>query len=133
MAVASLTKFTLNKGAFDRLTRSRQGPIGRDLQKRGLRVTARMKANATGSGGGPQIRTGTLHSAISFLRFGTDTKGLLADIGPQGQRVVKRGWNYAILLEGPGSVNDPAITLQGGPFGTAVRRPFMARSLDAAR
>lgn len=82
-------------------------------------MTARMKQNASGRPG-PNIRTGTLVSAISFLRFGEDLDGLRADIGPQRHRVTKRGWNYAALLE---LGNEPH----------AGRFPFMERALEAAR
>jgi hypothetical protein len=118
---ASLTvqRVRILDGAFNRLTRLPGGPVGRDLQRRGLRVTARMKQNASGRPG-PNIRTGTLVSAISFLRFGTDFDGLLADIGPHPHRVTKRGWNYAGLLE---LGNEPH----------AGRFPFMEGALDAAR
>jgi hypothetical protein len=118
---ASLTvqRVRIHRGAFNRLTRTRTGPVGRDIQRRGLRVTARMKQNASGRPG-PNIRTGTLVSAISFLRFSVDIDGIHADIGPQAHRVTKRGWNYAGLLE---LGNEPH----------AGRFPFMERALDAAR
>jgi hypothetical protein len=84
-----------------------------------MRVTAQMKKNASGRPG-PNIRTGTLVSAIAFLRFATDIDGLYADIGPQTHRVTKRGWNYAGLLE---LGNEPH----------AGRFPFIERALEAAR
>ncbi len=129
----SLVRYQVNQGAMDRLTRSPLGPVGRDIQRRALRVTSRMKQNAAGAGGGPNIRTGTLLSSIAFLRFRTDSEGLLADIGAQGGRTVNRGWNYATLLEGPNSASIPGVHLAGGDFGDAARRPFMARSLEAAK
>jgi len=123
-AVASVTRYQVNQGAVDRLTRSLQGPIGSDIQRRALRVTARMKANASGRPG-PNIRTGTLVSAIAFLRFAVDTKSLYADIGPRGFRVVKRGYNYSTLLE----FGNPG----GQRFGPRSAYPFIVKSLDAAR
>ena len=122
-AVLSLSSYKVNQGAMDRLTRSPMGPIGRDIQRRGIRVTSRMKQNASGRPG-PNIQTGTLVSSIAFLRFGTDSKGILADIGPTGHRVVKRGYNYSRVLEG-------IIPRGGAPPSGAY--PFIARSLDAAK
>ncbi len=123
MAVLSVSRYTVNQGAMDLLTRSPQGPVGRDLQSRGIRVTTRMKQNASGRPG-PNIRTGTLVSSIAFLRFGTDATGLLVDIGPQTHRVIKRGYNYASILEG-------IFPRGGAPPGGAY--PFIKRSLEAAR
>jgi hypothetical protein len=81
-----------------------------------------MVQNASGRPG-PNVRTNTLRSSISS-RIGEDTQGLFAQVGPLGTRTVKRGYNYALILEG--------IFPRGGapPDGAY---PFMARSLDAAK
>lgn len=81
-----------------------------------------MIQNASGRPG-PNIRTRTLVGSISS-RIGEDTRGLFAQIGPLGSRTVKRGYNYALILEG--------IYPRGGapPDGAY---PFMERSLDAAK
>lgn len=124
------------ESGFRELTRDKQGPVGRDLNARALRVTKRMKELATGVEGGPQIRTGTLQSSIAYLRFGDDGKvrgGLFTEVGVREFRTIKRGWNYAILLEGPNSVSDSRIEVTNkADFGDAARRPFIARSLLAA-
>ena len=82
-----------------------------------------MKSNAAGRPG-PQIQTRNLYEAIALLRFGEDGLGLLADIGPQPHRMFRRGYNYALILEGvvPRGESPPPGTY-----------PFMERSLDAAR
>lgn len=77
-----------------------------------------MRSNVSGRPG-PNIRTGALRSSIAFLRFGDTPDGLVADIGAQGHRVTKRGWNYSVLLE--------------FGHGTTPAYPWAARSLEAAR
>jgi hypothetical protein len=115
------------------LTRSRAGPVARDLDGRALRVTRRMKQLATGIDGGPQIRLGVLQSSIGFLRFGDDGTQLTAEIGIREGRTLKRGWNYALILEGPNSCADPRVEcFNNVDFGTGARRPFMAPALLAA-
>jgi hypothetical protein len=93
-----------------------------------------MKTLATGADGGPNIRSGNLQAAIGFLEFGEDQNGLFAKVGVQSHRMIRRQWNYALILEGPGSnLGDSRIHLRGGhDFGEGARRPFMARSLLAA-
>lgn len=99
------------------------GPVGRDIQQRGIRVTRQMKTNASGRPG-PEVRTSNLLNAISFLRFGVDGVGVFAHIGLQNHRMIRRGFNYALILEG--------LFPRGGapPDG---HYPFMAKSLDAAK
>ena len=94
-----------------------------NIQQRGLRVTKQMKVNASGRPG-PEIRTSNLYNAISFLRFGVDAQGVFAHIGAQNHRMIRRGYNYALILEG--------LFPRGGapPDG---KYPFMERSLEAAR
>ena len=88
---------------------------------------------ATGIDGGPQIDTHNLQSRIRLIRIGQDDKGLYADIGVDSEGMIRRGWNYAYILEGPDSTRSPRIELIGGHnFGEGARRPFMARSLLAA-
>jgi hypothetical protein len=130
-----LTSFTVNEAEMKRLLSDPLGPVGRDIQRRALRVTSEMRANASGVGGGPQVRTGTLLSAVGFLDFGETADGLVANVGVQTGRTIKRDWNYANLLEGPSSTSEDGVVLRGQDtdFGRAARRPFMARSLIAAR
>jgi len=119
----ALSAVRLNRGGYERLTRSLGGPIGRDIQRRGLRVTRQMKQNASGRPG-PQIQTQNLYNAIAFLRFSVDSEGIHADIGTQNHRMLRRGYNYALILEG-------LFPRGGAPPDGAY--PFMARSLEAAR
>ncbi len=113
----------IRQAAFDRTFNSIGGPVGFDIQRRGLRVTRQMKTNASGRPG-PQVRTGNLHAAISFLRFGIDSIGVFAHIGLQNHRMIRRGYNYALILEG--------LFPRGGapPDG---HYPFMERALEAAK
>ncbi|MDF2751661.1 MAG: hypothetical protein K0S82_43 [Gaiellaceae bacterium] len=82
-----------------------------------------MQQNASGRPG-PQQRTGNLHSAIAFLRFGVDGTGVFAHVGLNNHRMIRRGYNYALILEG--------FFPRGGapPDG---HYPFIARSLEAAK
>lgn len=116
----------LNRSGLQILMTDRLGGVGRDLQARAMRVTTRMRANSVAghAAGSPERRSGTLYSSIAFIRFAVDGQGLHADIGPQVGRTVKRGYNYALVLEG--------VIPRGGapPPGTY---PFMAKSLEAAR
>lgn len=85
-----------------------------------------MKQNASGRPG-PNIRTSTLHDAITWYRR-EDTKGFFAEIGPRPVAVFKRGVNYALVLEGI-IPRGPGFTGKGG----GGVYPFMAKSLDAAK
>ena len=117
---------------MDDLTRGRQSPVGQDILTRTIRVHRRMRMLATGAEGGPGVRSGNLLANISFI-VNDGPQGLEAEIGVFSQRMVRRNWNYAYILEGPNSVNDPRIQLNPGhEFGEGARRPFMARALLAA-
>lgn len=118
----SLAGFNVHTAALARLTNDRLSPVGRDLEARTLRVTQRMKVNASGRPG-PMVRSNTLRSSISS-RIGVDARGLVGYIGPLGTRTIKRNYNYALILEG--------IFPRGGapPDGSF---PFMVKSLEAAK
>lgn len=115
---AGVSRVRILDGGYDRLVRSRLGPVGRDIQRRGLRVTTRMQANVSGRPG-PNIQTRNLYESIGFLVLGTDGQGVFADIGAQPHRTIRRGWNYPLLLE------------KG--HGTTRAYPWAERSLEAAR
>jgi hypothetical protein len=121
-ALPHVKNFSVNKAAIAELQRGRLSPVGRDLEARALRVTRRMVQNASGRPG-PNVRTNTLRSSISS-RIGQDAQSLFAQVGPLGTRTVKRGYNYALILEG--------IFPRGGapPDGAY---PFIAKSLDGAK
>lgn len=124
VSAAPVTRVRILNAGYDRLTSSLGGPVGRDIQRRGLRVTRQMKANASGRPG-PNIRTGNLLAAIAFLRFAVDSGGgVYAHIGAQNHRMIRRGYNYALILEG-------LFPRGGAPPDGAY--PFMERSLEAAR
>lgn len=113
----------INQGALTSLTRTLSSPVGRDLERRAERVKERMKANASGRPG-PNIRSQNLYDSIAVFSKGTDGEGLFFKIGTTPGQTIRRGFNYALILEGlfPRGGAPPA-----GDF------PFIARSLDAAR
>lgn len=84
-----------NTRALNDVLNSRTGAVGKDLAKRAVRVESSAKSHFEphapganrgipigGSGGvGPQVGdTGRLRSSITW-RYGSDTRGLYADIG----------------------------------------------------
>lgn len=58
---------------------SLNGPVARDLQRRGLRVESQAKINASGRPG-PNVITGRLRSSI-HTELGVDEQGLYARVG----------------------------------------------------
>lgn len=118
----SAKRVTINQAALRQLTTGRLSPVGRDLEARALRVTREMKANASGRPG-PQILSGVLVSSITS-RIGNDPAGLVAQVGPLGTRTIKRGYNYALILEG---------LFPRGHAPPDGKYPFMERSLKAAK
>lgn len=69
-----------NTVEIERLFRSPQGEVARDMLRRGLLVQAAAKNFATGYGGGPRVRTGRLRSSISTT-IGADEISVFADVG----------------------------------------------------
>lgn len=115
------TRFTFNQAQFLLLTTGRLSPVGRDLEARSIRVVREMKANASGRPG-PNIRSRNLYEAITS-RMGTDGQGLFVQVGPLGSRMIRRNFNYALILEG-------FFDRGGSP--PPGHYPFMERSLKAA-
>ena len=72
-----LSEFRLSENELRLFLR---GPVVQDLIKRALRVEAAAKTLATGTGGGPQVRTGRLRSSIGY-RVGNDSLSPYVDIG----------------------------------------------------
>jgi phage gpG-like protein len=58
--------FAWNDAQLERLLRGPQGPVARDLARRAVRVESRAKVLATGTGGGPRVRTGRLRASITW-------------------------------------------------------------------
>lgn len=73
-------KLIWNEGEVAALLKGQQGPVARDMLRRGLRVEASAKNFATGIGGGPHVRTGRLRSSISTA-IGEDSESVYADVG----------------------------------------------------
>lgn len=91
-----------NDGALQRILASPQGPVGRDLARRAIRVQNQAKINASGRPG-PRVRTGRLRSSISWRLRVTGTGTLVADIGtnvPYGRYLetgLRNGRRYPYL------------------------------------
>lgn len=86
------------------------GPVEKDLVRRGIRVERSAKQYASGTGGGPGVRTGRLRGSIAW-RLGKDARSPYVDIG---------------------------TAVHYGPFvelGTSrmAARPFLRPALEAAR
>jgi hypothetical protein len=73
------TRFVLNAGAVSELLNSFEGPVARDLLRRGQRVEDQARVNASGRPG-PNVQTGRLRSSI-HKRLIRDTQGLACEIG----------------------------------------------------
>jgi hypothetical protein len=69
-----------NDRALDQALNSPDGPVARDLARRGARVETVAKQYASGFGGGPNVRTGRLRAGIAWL-LGRDSRGLYAQVG----------------------------------------------------
>jgi HK97 gp10 family phage protein len=71
--------FRFYESQLTELLKGPEGAVGRDLQRRAIRVEGRAKMNASGRPG-PRVRTGRLRSSITH-QLGRDSRGLYADIG----------------------------------------------------
>lgn len=69
-----------NTVEIEKLLKSQDGSVAKDLLRRGLLVQAAAKNFATGYGGGPHVRSGRLRSSISTT-LGKDFLGVYCDIG----------------------------------------------------
>ncbi len=65
--------FIENKAGMEYLLRSQNGPVGKDLRRRGLRVMAGAKAQVG-------VRTGALRASI-HMRHMADTRGQYVRVG----------------------------------------------------
>jgi hypothetical protein len=115
------TEFAWFEGPLNTLLKGRTGPVARDCERRGLRVEARAKQNASGPphgnwngtqyasapGGGPGVRTGAGRSSITHA-LGSDARGVYCDVGA--------GMYYMGILE----------LRSNAPY------PWLLRSLSAA-
>lgn len=93
-----------------KLLEGQDGPVFGDLMKRAIRVESSAKRYASGSGGGPNVRTGRLRGSITHAP-GKDGTGPYVDIGSNV--------NYA-----------PYVELGTSRMGA---RPYLRPSLEAAR
>lgn len=68
-----------DENALNELLKSPEGPVGKDLAGRALRVESSAKLHASGRPG-PNVQTGRLRSSITWA-MSRDGLGLYADIG----------------------------------------------------
>lgn len=97
MATVS-TRFVLNNAQVAEVLTSYQGPVARDLLRRGQRVEDQAKVNASGRPG-PNVQTGRLRSSI-HKRLVKDTRGLACEIGTPVSyaRYVEFGTTPSVIL-----------------------------------
>lgn len=112
-------RFLPNEHGIHRLLTDPDGPVGRDLNRRGINVESQAKVNASGNpvdgannpeGRGPNVQTGRLRSSITHELVERDDT-LVARIGSNVE--------YALPLE-TGLAN-------GNTY------PFLVPALEAAR
>jgi phage gpG-like protein len=77
--VADQFDIHFDEAAARALLESSEGPVARDLIRRGIRVESQAKLNASGRPG-PRVQTGRLRSSITWA-LGRDTRGLFVDVG----------------------------------------------------
>lgn len=102
-----LERFALNQAGLQEVLR---GPAMQDMARRAIRVESSAKQYASGSGGGPNVRTGRLRGSITW-EPGADSQGPYVDVGSNVF--------YAPFVE-LGTSRAPAY-------------PFLAPALEAAR
>ena len=92
------SRFVLNNAQIADVLTSYQGPVARDLLRRGQRVEDQAKVNASGRPG-PNVQTGRLRSSI-HKRVVKDTRGLACEIGTPVSyaRFVEEGTNPSVIL-----------------------------------
>jgi phage gpG-like protein len=69
-----------NDAALHELLASPVGVVARDLIRRSIRVEAQAKTFASGTGGGPNVRTGRLRGSITH-ELGSDALSVFVDVG----------------------------------------------------
>lgn len=88
------TDFVWNEGALSYLLHSVEGPVGRDVARRGLQVESAAKIRASNTphgywrgtyypsdpGSGPGVRSGNLRASIN-TSVGVDERGVYAKVG----------------------------------------------------
>lgn len=99
--------FVWNENEYEHILKD---PVVQDLVKRAVRVESSAKQYATGTGGGPNVRTGRLRASITY-QIGNDNQSPYVDIGTNVE--------YAIFVE-EGTSRMHA-------------RPFLRPALEAAR
>lgn len=72
-----LERFALSQTGLQEVLR---GPGMQDAARRAIRVEASAKEYASGTGGGPNVRTGRLRGSIAW-EPGSDSKGPYVDVG----------------------------------------------------
>jgi hypothetical protein len=75
-----VTRVIWNEIALAKLLEGPEGEVAKDLLRRAINVESQAKINASGSNGGPKVRTGRLRASIRH-QLERDSHGLVARIG----------------------------------------------------
>lgn len=75
-----MIRLVWNEALFAEMFDSPTGAVAQDLNRRATNVESQAKLNASGQGGGPQVRTGRLRASITHELL-HDGQGLVARIG----------------------------------------------------
>lgn len=138
-----MTRVIWNEVALRQVLESEEGDVAADLLRRAVNVENQAKLNASGSGGGPRVRTGRLRASIRH-ELSRDERGLVARIGSnveyaayveegtQPHRIeagIRTGRSRKKALHWKGA-NHPVIAVNHP--GTRAR-PYLRPALIAAR
>jgi hypothetical protein len=113
-----------NTAAIHTLLRSPSGPVGADLQRRGIRVANRAKAILTATRG---VDTGALRASIEV----TEPR-----LVPRGQQVqVGSNLKYSLAVHDGGNSKyaPPSWRIAASRGHVVPARRFLTRAIDAAR
>jgi hypothetical protein len=115
---------TRNQRVIDQLLRSPNGPVGRDLSRRGIRVANRSKAILTAT---KAVDVGRLRSAQAPTDVVPTSRGLGLQVG---SNVV---YSLPIHEGGNSKYAPPSWRIAASRGHVVPARKFLTRALDAAR
>lgn len=108
-----MTRIVWNEAALVTLLESPEGEVAKDLLRRAINVESQAKLNASGQGGGPNVRTGRLRASIRH-QLDRDERGLVARIGSNVE--------YARYVEEGTKDNPPGRIMAGAFTGRSRKR-----------